>query len=68
MVASYRGPLILFKAGTLLGVERLGDHQKAISSKVRKRTAPMAAPEDLKEIYTDELKDLWSANDQMKSC
>ncbi|MEG3089554.1 ferritin-like domain-containing protein [Sphingomonas sp. PB4P5] len=26
----------------------------------------MAAPEDLKEIYTDELKDLWSANDQMK--
>jgi len=26
----------------------------------------MAAPEDLMEIYTDELKDLWSANDQMK--
>ncbi len=26
----------------------------------------MAAPEDLKEIYTDELMDLWSANDQMK--
>ena len=26
----------------------------------------MPAPEDLKEIYTDELKDLWSANDQMK--
>lgn len=26
----------------------------------------MAAPEDLTEIYTDELKDLWSANDQMK--
>ena len=26
----------------------------------------MSAPEDLKEIYTDELKDLWSANDQMK--
>ena len=25
----------------------------------------MSAPEDLKEIYTDELKDLWSANDQM---
>ncbi len=28
----------------------------------------MAAPEDLKEIYTDELKDLWSANDQMQRC
>ncbi|MFH7218163.1 DUF892 family protein, partial [Klebsiella pneumoniae] len=27
---------------------------------------PMSAPEDLQEIYTDELKDLWSANDQMK--
>jgi len=26
----------------------------------------MPAPEDLKDIYTDELKDLWSANDQMK--
>ena len=26
----------------------------------------MAALEDLMEIYTDELKDLWSANDQMK--
>ncbi|RZL72349.1 MAG: ferritin-like domain-containing protein [Sphingomonas sp.] len=26
----------------------------------------MSAPEDLQEIYTDELKDLWSANDQMK--
>ncbi len=26
----------------------------------------MSAPEDFKEIYTDELKDLWSANDQMK--
>ncbi len=26
----------------------------------------MSAPEDLKEIYTDELKDLWSANDQMQ--
>ena len=26
----------------------------------------MSAPEDLKDIYTDELKDLWSANDQMK--
>ena len=25
----------------------------------------MAAPEDFDEIYTDELKDLWSANDQM---
>ena len=25
----------------------------------------MSAPEDLQEIYTDELKDLWSANDQM---
>ena len=28
----------------------------------------MSAPEDLKEIYTDELKDLWSANDQMQRC
>ena len=26
----------------------------------------MPAPEDLKDIYTDELKDLWSANDQMR--
>jgi len=26
----------------------------------------MSAPEDLMQIYTDELKDLWSANDQMK--
>lgn len=26
----------------------------------------MSAPEDLNEIYTDELKDLWSANDQMR--
>ncbi len=26
----------------------------------------MSSPEDLKDIYTDELKDLWSANDQMK--
>ena len=25
----------------------------------------MSAPESLSEIYTDELKDLWSANDQM---
>lgn len=25
----------------------------------------MPAPEDLNEIYVDELKDLWSANDQM---
>ena len=25
----------------------------------------MSTPEDLKEVYTDELKDLWSANDQM---
>lgn len=25
----------------------------------------MSAPEDFDEIYTDELKDLWSANDQM---
>ena len=25
----------------------------------------MPAPEDFDEIYTDELKDLWSANDQM---
>jgi len=25
----------------------------------------MSAPQDLKDIYTDELKDLWSANDQM---
>ena len=26
----------------------------------------MSSPEDLKDIYTDELKDLWSANDQMQ--
>ncbi len=25
----------------------------------------MTGPESLKEVYTDELKDLWSANDQM---
>jgi len=25
----------------------------------------MAAPESLEEVYTDEIKDLWSANDQM---
>jgi len=28
----------------------------------------MPAPEDLKDLYTDELKDLWSANDQMQRC
>ena len=26
----------------------------------------MSTPEKLKDLYTDELKDLWSANDQMK--
>ena len=26
----------------------------------------MSTPEDLKDIYIDELKDLWSANDQMQ--
>lgn len=26
----------------------------------------MSAPEDLNDLYTDELKDLWSANDQMQ--
>lgn len=26
----------------------------------------MSTPEDLKDLYTDELKDLWSANDQMQ--
>ena len=26
----------------------------------------MSTPQDLKDLYTDELKDLWSANDQMK--
>jgi ferritin-like metal-binding protein YciE len=26
----------------------------------------MSTPDDLKDLYTDELKDLWSANDQMK--
>lgn len=25
----------------------------------------MSAPDSLKEVYTDEIKDLWSANDQM---
>ncbi len=28
----------------------------------------MPAPEDLKDLYIDELKDLWSANDQMQRC
>jgi ferritin-like metal-binding protein YciE len=28
----------------------------------------MSTPEDLKDLYTDELKDLWSANDQMLRC
>lgn len=28
----------------------------------------MSTPEDLKDLYTDELKDLWSANDQMQRC
>ena len=28
----------------------------------------MSAPEDLKDLYIDELKDLWSANDQMLRC
>ncbi len=26
----------------------------------------MSAPKDLSDLYTDELKDLWSANDQMR--
>ena len=26
----------------------------------------MSTPEDLKDVYADELKDLWSANDQMQ--
>ena len=26
----------------------------------------MSAPESLKDVYTDEIKDLWSANDQMR--
>ncbi|VWX61710.1 conserved hypothetical protein [Burkholderiales bacterium 8X] len=28
----------------------------------------MSTPESLKDLYTDELKDLWSANDQMQRC
>lgn len=28
----------------------------------------MSTPGDLKDLYTDELKDLWSANDQMMRC
>lgn len=28
----------------------------------------MSTPESLKDLYTDELKDLWSANDQMARC
>ncbi len=28
----------------------------------------MSTPENLKDLYTDELKDLWSANDQMLKC
>jgi ferritin-like metal-binding protein YciE len=31
----------------------------------RTKEFPMSTPEDLKDVYTDELKDLWSANDQM---
>ena len=27
----------------------------------------MPAPDSLKEVYTDEIKDLWSANEQMKN-
>jgi ferritin-like metal-binding protein YciE len=29
------------------------------------RSLRMSTPEDLKDIYVDEMKDLWSANDQM---
>lgn len=33
----------------------------------RARTPSMAeVPQDLKDLYIDELKDLWSANDQMQ--
>lgn len=28
----------------------------------------MSKPETLKDVYTDELRDLWSANDQMQRC
>ena len=28
----------------------------------------MSAPQSLKDVYADELKDLWSANDQMARC
>lgn len=28
----------------------------------------MSTPENLEDLYTDELKDLWSANDQMQRC
>lgn len=28
----------------------------------------MSKPENLTDLYTDELKDLWSANDQMQRC
>lgn len=28
----------------------------------------MSTPESLQDLYTDELKDLWSANDQMQRC
>ena len=28
----------------------------------------MSAPENLNDLYIDELKDLWSANDQMQRC
>ncbi|WP_267382453.1 MULTISPECIES: DUF892 family protein [unclassified Sphingomonas] len=31
----------------------------------RIRSLPMSTPEDLKDVYVDEMKDLWSANDQM---
>jgi ferritin-like metal-binding protein YciE len=35
--------------------------------KVTRRNPAMAAPETLKQIYIDELRDLWSANDQMQA-
>ncbi len=34
-------------------------------SSLLKWVANMSKPESLKEVYTDEIKDLWSANDQM---
>jgi ferritin-like metal-binding protein YciE len=35
------------------------------SQQINEKVCTMSGPDSLKEIYTDEIKDLWSANDQM---